>query len=123
ESIACATSLRRGIGDPPDWRILRGSVLDPELLGGISPGSRVYSWGVLHHTGAMWDAVSNVTQLVAPGGLLCLALYNWPHRAALHLRLKRLYNRAPGPGRWAMRGAYGLGTLGAVLMLRRKNPL
>jgi hypothetical protein len=36
----------------------------------------VYSWGVLHHTGAMWQAMDNVKPLVTVGGLLFIAIYN-----------------------------------------------
>jgi 2-polyprenyl-6-hydroxyphenyl methylase/3-demethylubiquinone-9 3-methyltransferase len=35
----------------------------------------VYSWGVLHHTGAMWDAIAHAATLVAPDGRLAVALY------------------------------------------------
>ena len=33
------------------------------------------SWGVLHHTGAMWEAVGKSASMVAKNGLLALALY------------------------------------------------
>jgi SAM-dependent methyltransferase len=36
----------------------------------------VYSWGVLHHTGNMWQALQNVVPMVKPGGLLYIAIYN-----------------------------------------------
>jgi 2-polyprenyl-6-hydroxyphenyl methylase/3-demethylubiquinone-9 3-methyltransferase len=122
-SIACATSLRRGVGDPPDWRIVRCSVLDPAFLGSVGRGSRVYAWGVLHHTGAMWDAVNNVIQLVTLGGLLCLGLYNLPNHAALHIMLKRLYNRTPRLARPVMRAAYGLRFLGTMFVMQKRNPI
>jgi 2-polyprenyl-3-methyl-5-hydroxy-6-metoxy-1,4-benzoquinol methylase len=35
----------------------------------------VYSWGVLHHTGAMGEAISKVAAMVKPGGLFAFALY------------------------------------------------
>jgi len=35
----------------------------------------VYSWGVLHHTGAMWAAMERAAAVVAPGGLFAVALY------------------------------------------------
>src|SRR5689334_16942781 len=46
-SVACAERLR----GPEDasWHVRLASVLEPETL---PHGSRVYSWGVLHHTGA-----------------------------------------------------------------------
>jgi 2-polyprenyl-6-hydroxyphenyl methylase/3-demethylubiquinone-9 3-methyltransferase len=35
----------------------------------------VYSWGVLHHTGAMREALAAAARVVAPGGLFAFALY------------------------------------------------
>jgi 2-polyprenyl-3-methyl-5-hydroxy-6-metoxy-1,4-benzoquinol methylase len=36
----------------------------------------VYSWGVLHHTGSMWEGLENAARLVAPRGSLFVAIYN-----------------------------------------------
>ena len=36
----------------------------------------VYSWGVLHHTGRMWDALAHAAIPVAPEGKLAIAIYN-----------------------------------------------
>jgi len=35
----------------------------------------VYSWGVLHHTGHMWQALTKAAAMVRPHGLLAIALY------------------------------------------------
>jgi 2-polyprenyl-3-methyl-5-hydroxy-6-metoxy-1,4-benzoquinol methylase len=35
----------------------------------------VYSWGVLHHTGDMWQAIERASELVKDGGQFCLAIY------------------------------------------------
>lgn len=35
----------------------------------------VYSWGVLHHTGAMWTAIEKAATHVDDGGLFVLAIY------------------------------------------------
>jgi hypothetical protein len=54
----------------------------------------VYAWGVLHHTGKLWDAMENVAGLVKPGGLLYLAIYNDQGWRSRYWRVvKRLYNR------------------------------
>jgi SAM-dependent methyltransferase len=56
----------------------------------------VYSFGVLHHTGAMWRTFDNLVQTVAPGGLLYVSIYNDQGRASLRwARVKRLYHRLP----------------------------
>lgn len=86
----------------------------------------VYSWGVLHHTGAMWDALSLAMDAVAPDGSLYIAIYNdqggWSRRWRT---IKRAYNRAPRPARRAM--VVGIGSVleargMAIRLARRQNP-
>jgi 2-polyprenyl-6-hydroxyphenyl methylase/3-demethylubiquinone-9 3-methyltransferase len=53
----------------------------------------VYSWGVLHHTGALWSALDSVAGLVAPGGLLYISIYNDQGlESRMWTRVKRSYN-------------------------------
>jgi len=57
----------------------------------------VYSWGVLHHTGALWQALENVAPLVAGEGKLFIAIYNDQGGQSRRWRiLKRIYNWLPG---------------------------
>jgi 2-polyprenyl-3-methyl-5-hydroxy-6-metoxy-1,4-benzoquinol methylase len=97
QSVACATELkRRYYPDDPNWSIEEGSVLDTDYLQRLGQFDVVYSWGVLHHTGAMWHALGNVAPLVAGGGRLFIALYNDQGRAsATWLRIKKAYCAAP----------------------------
>lgn len=77
DSVACTRSTRaRRLADDPDWQVEEGSVLDHEFLSTLGQFDVVYSWGVLHHTGDMWTAISNVAQLVRPDGKLSIAIYN-----------------------------------------------
>jgi hypothetical protein len=63
----------------------------------------VYSWGVLHHTGRMWDAIHAATRAVAPGGKLFIAIYNDTGSQTERWRaIKRLYNRLPAALRPAL---------------------
>lgn len=77
QSVACTLELRRRYFDgDPDWRIEEGSALDGDYIASLGQFDIVYSWGVLHHTGAMWNALGNASLPVRPGGLLFIALYN-----------------------------------------------
>ena len=65
----------------------------------------VYSWGVLHHTGAMWDALANVDVCVAPGGTLFIALYDdQGAKSRFWWWVKRVFVALPRPLRvpWAL---------------------
>lgn len=99
DSVACTAELRRRYyaGDAT-WTVAEGSVLDPAYLATLGKFDVVYSWGVLHHTGRMWVALDNVCSLVAPGGLLFIAIYNdQGSRSRRWLLAKRIYNRLPRP--------------------------
>src|SRR5256714_1635598 len=76
-SVACTKELRRRyFNNDPDWRIEEGSALDVEYMRSLGTFDVVYSWGVLHHTGAMWKALENAQLGVASGGKLFVAIYN-----------------------------------------------
>jgi 2-polyprenyl-6-hydroxyphenyl methylase/3-demethylubiquinone-9 3-methyltransferase len=77
KSVACTQELkRRFFHDDAAWEISQRSVLDRDNLRALGTFDVVYSWGVLHHTGAMWNAMDNVSALVADGGRLFIAIYN-----------------------------------------------
>jgi len=101
-SVACTHEMkRRFAGDDPRWTVERGSALDADYLRRLGVADIVYSWGVLHHTGAMHRAMELVAGLVAPGGTLYISLYNdqgWQSRV-WHF-VKRIYNLLPGPLRF-----------------------
>jgi 2-polyprenyl-6-hydroxyphenyl methylase/3-demethylubiquinone-9 3-methyltransferase len=97
QSVACTEELRRRyLPDDPSWIIEQGSVLDTEYLAGLGQFDIVYSWGVLHHTGAMWQAMANIKIMVKTGGLLFIAIYNdCGEVSRLWLERKRRYNSLP----------------------------
>jgi 2-polyprenyl-3-methyl-5-hydroxy-6-metoxy-1,4-benzoquinol methylase len=97
KSVACTVELkRRYFPNDADWTIAEASALDRRYIQTLGSFDIVYSWGVLHHTGAMWQALDNVHELVKPGGLLFIAIYNdqggWSRRWT---RIKKGYNHMP----------------------------
>ena len=101
DSVSCTREIRRRFApDDAEWTIEQGSVLDPEYMTALGTFDVVYSWGVLHHTGRMWEAVDAACRAVRPAGGLFIALYNdLGTKSQRWRRIKRLYNRLPRPCR------------------------
>jgi 2-polyprenyl-3-methyl-5-hydroxy-6-metoxy-1,4-benzoquinol methylase len=95
QSVACTRELkRRHFPNDGMWTIDEGSVLDMEYLKSLGKFDVVYSWGVLHHTGAMWQALENASIPVRGGGTLYVAIYNDQRWLSSYWRqVKKLYNR------------------------------
>lgn len=102
QSVACTDELKqRYFPGDPDWKVDHGSVLDRDYLGSLGQWDVVYSWGVLHHTGNLSQALDNVSNLTCEGGSLYVAIYNdqgWA--SGLWLKVKKTYNRLPRGLRW-----------------------
>lgn len=118
-SVAATERLRERAGSPDGWSVQRGSILDRSFVESLGTFDVVISWGVLHHTGRMWDAIDAAASLVRPDGLLWIALYHRTHRSGRSLRIKRFYNRLPGPGKAASRGLYAGLKVGKHLLIHR----
>lgn len=96
-SKACTLELkRRYFWNDSNWAIEQGDVLDRDYLNSLGQFDVVYSWGVLHHTGAMWRALENVIPLIHEGGKLAISIYNDQGRASRRwAALKKFYNKSP----------------------------
>ena len=78
------------------WNIFRGSILDDALVNSMKEkGDIVYSWGVLHHTGSMYEALKNAMTFVNPQGYLIIAIYNKAPYSGLWVKCKKIYNKSP----------------------------
>lgn len=104
KSVDATRKLHELAGRPSNWKVEHGSVLDADYVHSLGTFDIVYSWGVLHHTGAMWDAITNCVGLVAPGGRLWIALYAKGPRYEADMALKRKYNAASSFGKRFMVG-------------------
>lgn len=103
QSVSCTEELkRRYFAADVDWTIDKASILDTAYLYRLGRFDVVYSWGVLHHTGKMWEALDNISTLVGDNGQLFIAIYNdqgWISR--YWVAIKRAYVRYPAM-RWPL---------------------
>jgi 2-polyprenyl-3-methyl-5-hydroxy-6-metoxy-1,4-benzoquinol methylase len=97
-SFACTQELRnRYFPGDANWRVEQGSALDPAYLESLGKFDVVYSWGVLHHTGQMWQALENAVIPTKPGGKLFIAIYNDTGNQAKRWHwIKKTYCGLPG---------------------------
>ena len=97
QSVQCTSQLKNYFFKNDDnWIVVKGSVLDRSFIASLGTFDIVYSWGVLHHTGSMWNALEYVIPLVSKNGKLFIAIYNDQGQSSLFwLKIKMLYNKLP----------------------------
>ncbi len=106
DSVSCCRKLHEREGNPETWEISHGSVLDEAFISELGRYDIVYSWGVLHHTGSMWEAITNASRLAEQDGLFYIGIYNRADGLALYPDgrfgpsgfwriFKRFYSRLP----------------------------
>jgi SAM-dependent methyltransferase len=107
-SVNATNIMRRSAGEPRNWTVERGDVLDDSYIESLGKWNLVYSWGVLHHTGAVWKAIENASKTVASGGLFYIALYSEDVQPdpQFWLDIKQKYNQASEPRRRLMEWWY-----------------
>lgn len=97
DSVKCTQFLKDNYGDNAyEWLVEQGSVLDQEYMKKFGQVDIVYSWGVLHHTGSMYQAFENIADLVKEQGQLFISIYNdQGRRSKLWRLIKKTYVSVP----------------------------
>lgn len=120
-SVWCTSQLRdRFFPSDNQWTVAEGSVLDPAFMKTLPEADIVYSWGVLHHTGRMYDAIRSASEKVKPGGLFYIALYRKTVFCDLWKIEKRLYSGASETVRDSIRRIW-IGKTRLACMLKGKD--
>jgi 2-polyprenyl-6-hydroxyphenyl methylase/3-demethylubiquinone-9 3-methyltransferase len=94
DSVATTQAVLDAHASTGRYTVQRVSVFDadPADLGLFDV---VYSWGVLHHTGSMHEAIERAARLVNDEGVLALALYRKTVICGFWKIEKRVYSRLP----------------------------
>lgn len=126
-SLACTKHLWEKAGRPANWEIKAGSALDAPFITALGTFDIVYSWGVLHHTGNLKQALTQVQSLVEEEGKLYIAIYNdnthfFEGTSTFWLRTKKLYNQSPWLVKKILEYSYTLYYVFGLLV-SGKNPL
>lgn len=123
-SLSCARALKKKYNiEDSIWEIKKMSALNPTLQS--RQFDIVYSWGVLHHTGAMNKAMENIANIPNSKGLLYIALYNdfkgFPISSKTWRIIKRFYAKSPRLIRYIMEKGY-ISAFFLALLILGKSP-
>lgn len=121
DSVATTVDLLSEHWNFSNYKVEKQNIFELQP-GDIGTFDIVYSWGVLHHTGDMWTAITKAANFVKAGGLLAIALYRKTRLCGFWTWEKRQYTQG-GP---VFRGAANSIFVTAKIvrdLLRFKNPL
>jgi SAM-dependent methyltransferase len=110
DSTAATRRLLTQFWSGENWSVETRNLFDLP----VKPYDIVYTWGVLHHTGAMWRALDRVMMFVRPSGLLAFSLYRRSRACRFWQSEKRFYSAAPSSVRLVIRMAYKAAYLSAI---------
>jgi SAM-dependent methyltransferase len=119
-SAATTRSVLQKYAKTASWDVQQKSVFDL-MPASEAPHGIVYSWGVLHHTGRMWEALERCCALVPGGGRLAVALYRRTPMCGFWRAEKRFYAAAGPAAQKSVRALYKV-AYGAGLLATGRNP-
>lgn len=126
-SVTTTKKLHELSGSPKNWVVMQGSVLDKEFMNSLPKSDVVYSWGVLHHTGSMWEAIGNAALCLHNKSVFYIALYSKDVYVSppyeYWLEVKREYNYAGPIKKMWMEFRYAWKDSIREHLIRGKNPL
>ncbi len=105
-SVETTKKIRGMYDNPPHWEVFRGSILDRDFISKIEPADIVYSWGVLHHTGNLWQAIRNAASFLKKSGIFYIAIYEKNQDSDYWIEVKKKYNCAGWSGKKIMEMQY-----------------
>ncbi|MBU0898225.1 MAG: class I SAM-dependent methyltransferase [Nanoarchaeota archaeon] len=124
-SVKCCNHMHELAGRPNNWKIFEGSILDDNTVKKLGKFDIVYSWGVLHHTGNMLDAIKNSAKCVKVGGYYYIAIYNKVgglKGSYIWLKIKKFYNASPKLVKYMIETAY-IAAYMIAYSFKLKNPV